>query len=48
MADTPQGNVLLIGTSILGMLGAAALLGTARGLRAEERDPLNERHYIDF
>jgi hypothetical protein len=48
IADTVQGNILLIGTSILGLLGSAALLGTARGLRAENRDPLNERHYIDF
>lgn len=48
IADTIQGNILLIGTSVLGLIGSAALLGTARSLRAESRDPLNERHYIDF
>jgi hypothetical protein len=48
LADSLPGNLVLIGFSIVGLLGAGALLGTARELRAERRDPLNARHYIDF
>jgi len=48
LADSLPGNLVLIGSSMVGLLGAAALLGTARGIRAEDVDPLNERHYIDF
>jgi hypothetical protein len=48
LAESPVGNVVLIGCSVVGLLGAAALLGTARDLREKRRDPLNERHYINF
>ncbi|MCU1569562.1 MAG: hypothetical protein JWR33_303 [Naasia sp.] len=48
LADSIVGNVVLIGFALVGLLAAAALLGSARVLRAERRDPLNARHYINF
>lgn len=48
LAESPAGNIVLIGCAVVGLLGAAALLGTARDIRAHRDDPLNERHYINF
>lgn len=48
LADSLPGNLVLIGVSMVGLLGAAALLGTARDLAEQHRDPLNERHYLNF
>ncbi len=48
LAESVVGNVVLIGVSLAGLLGAGALLGTAKEIRAERADPLNERHYINF
>jgi hypothetical protein len=48
LAESPAGNVVLIGCALVGLLGAAALLGTAKDIRAHRQDPLNERHYINF
>lgn len=48
LTSTPIGNAVVIGLSLVGLLGAGSLLGTARLLREERRDPLNERHYLNF
>ncbi|MCU1438670.1 MAG: hypothetical protein JWP66_1757 [Naasia sp.] len=48
LAETPIGNAVLIGLSLVGLLGAGALIGTARLIRDERRDPLNDRHYLNF
>jgi hypothetical protein len=48
LAESVVGNVVLVGLSLVGLLGAAALLGTAKEIKAERADPLNERHYLNF
>ncbi len=48
LSESVVGNVVLIGFSVVGLLGAAALLGTAKEIKAERADPLNDRHYINF
>ncbi len=48
LSESVAGNVVLIGFSLVGLLGAAALLGTAKEIKAERADPLNDRHYINF
>jgi hypothetical protein len=48
LAESPLGNLVLIGCAVAGLLGAAALLGTAKDIRAHREDPLNDRHYINF
>jgi hypothetical protein len=48
LAESPVGNLVLIGFSVVGLLGAAALLGTAKDIHDRRSDPLNDRHYINF
>ena len=48
LTESVAGNVVLIGVSLVGLLAAAALMGTAKEMKAERADPLNERHYINF
>jgi hypothetical protein len=48
LAESPAGNLVLIGFSLVGLLGAAALLGTAKDIHQKRSDPLNDRHYINF
>jgi hypothetical protein len=48
LTESVAGNVALLGFSLVGLLAAAALVGTAKEIRAERADPLNERHYINF
>ncbi|HEY8588904.1 MAG TPA: hypothetical protein VIL55_05065 [Naasia sp.] len=48
LTSTPIGNAIVVGVALVGLLGAGSLLGTARLLREERRDPLNDRHYLNF
>ena len=48
MADSMAGNFVLIGFAVVGLIGSGLLLGTARTMRAEAEDPLNQRHSIEI